>query len=385
MTASIYLPQIMRIGSGASNQLADVLEELKVSKPLFITDSFMQQSGYVDRVSQSLRDAHIHFEVFSECVPDPTTDSVAAGLLKWREGDYDCVVALGGGSSIDSAKAIAVLAIHGGLMRDYKVPNPVPKSIPIVAIPTTAGTGSEATRATIVTDCETQEKMLCMGIGLMPSAALVDFELTMTMPYRLTADTGIDTLCHAMEAYVSKKASSFTDTVALASMSAVARNIRTACNEPDNSEIRETMMLAATQGGMAFSNSSVTLIHGMSRPIGAFFHVPHGMSNAMLMPAVTEYSLPGATKRYADCAYAMGFASVSDSEQRAGKLLIDGLYALNSDLDVPSPKAFGIEKNEYFSLLSTMAEQALASGSPNNNPRVPEIIDIEQLYRAVWE
>lgn len=385
MTASIYLPQIMHIGSGASNRLAGTLEELQVSKPLFITDPFMLECGFVDRVSQTLRDANIDFGIFSECVPDPTTDSVAAGLVKWQEGNYDCVVALGGGSSIDSAKAIAVLAIHGGLMRDYKVPNPVPKSVPIIAIPTTAGTGSEATRATIITDCETQEKMLCMGIGLMPSAALVDFELTMTMPYRLTADTGIDTLCHAMEAYVSKKANSFTDTVALASMSAVARHIRTACNEPDNREIRETMMLAATQGGMAFSNSSVTLIHGMSRPIGAFFHVPHGMSNAMLMPAVTEFSLLGTTRRYADCAYAMGFAKASDGEQRAGKLLIDGLYALNNDLAVPSPKAFGIDNNEYFSLLSTMAEQALASGSPNNNPRVPEAADIEQLYRTVWE
>ncbi len=384
MTASIYLPQIMRVGAAASRQLAEVLDELQVSKPLFITDPFILQSGYVERVSQSLEDAGIDFGVFSDCVPDPTTDSIAAGLAKWRAGDYDCVVALGGGSSIDSAKAIAVLAQHGGQMRDYKAPNPVPRGVPIIAIPTTAGTGSEATRVTIVTDCETQEKMLCMGIGLMPSAALVDFELTMTMPYRLTADTGIDTLCHAMEAYVSKKATAFTDTIALASMSAVARNLRTACKEPDNREIRELMMLAATQGGMAFSNSSVTLIHGMSRPIGAFFHVPHGMSNAMLMPAVTEFSLPGATQRYADCSRAMGFSQVIDSDQTAGKLLIDGLYALNHDLDVPSPKVFGIAEDDYFSGLETMAEQALASGSPNNNPKVPDAKDIETLYQSVW-
>lgn len=384
MTASIYLPQIMRIGSGASNDLASVLKELAVTRPLIVTDPFMQQCGYVERITDKLATEGVEFGVFSECVADPTTDSIGDGLTSWHQGDYDCVVALGGGSSIDSAKAIAVLACHGGHMRDYKAPNPVPIGVPIIAIPTTAGTGSEATRVTIITDCENQEKMLCMGYGLMPSAALVDFELTMSMPYRLTADTGIDSLCHSMEAYVSKKANAFTDSIALASMAAIASNIRTACEEPDNKAVREAMMLAATQGGMAFSNSSVTLIHGMSRPIGAFFHVPHGMSNAMLMPAVTQFSLQGATSRYADCSRAMGFSSHTDNEASAGRLLIDGLFKLNKDLSVPSPKDFGIEEKSYFSSVETMAQQALASGSPNNNPRIPIASEIERLYQAIW-
>jgi alcohol dehydrogenase class IV len=187
-----------------------------------------------------------------------------------------------------------------------------------------------------------------------------------------------------MEAYVSKKANAFTDNVALAAMTAITGNIRRACDEPDNRPVREAMMLAATWGGIAFSNASVTLIHGMSRPIGAFYHVPHGMSNAMLMPAITEFSLPGAPKRYADCARAMGFASGSDSDSVAGAALVAGLYQLNKDLSVPSPGVFGIDQQQYFDSVSTMAEQALASGSPNNNPRVPTALEIEQLYRAVW-
>ena len=385
MTASsIYLPRILRIGAGVSSQLAEVLLEMGLSSPMIVSDPFMAQCGYVDKIASGLEKSNVEFGTFTDCVADPTTDSIAAAMESWQQGDFDSVVALGGGSSIDTAKALAVLAVHGGKMRDYKAPNPVPIGVPIIAIPTTAGTGSEATRVTVVTDTETQEKMMCLGSGLMPTAALVDYELTMTMPYRLTADTGIDSLCHAMEAYISRKANAFTDTIALASMSSIARNIRIACDNPDNKVAREAMMLAATQGGIAFSNSSVTLIHGMSRPLGAFFHVPHGLSNAMLMPAVTEYSLPGSVSRYAECARAMDLASLSDSDADAGIKLLDGLYRLNSDLQVPSPKTFGISETDYADVITTMAEQALASGSPNNNPLIPEQFDIEQLYRKVW-
>ena len=385
MTASsIYLPRILRIGAGVSSQLAEVLLEMGLSSPMIVSDPFMAQCGYVDKIASGLEKSNVEFGTFTDCVADPTTDSIAAAMESWQQGNFDSVVALGGGSSIDTAKALAVLAVHGGKMRDYKAPNPVPIGVPIIAIPTTAGTGSEATRVTVVTDTETQEKMMCLGSGLMPTAALVDFELTMTMPYRLTADTGIDSLCHAMEAYISRKANAFTDTIALASMSSIARNIRIACDNPDNKAAREAMMLAATQGGIAFSNSSVTLIHGMSRPLGAFFHVPHGLSNAMLMPAVTEYSLPGSVSRYADCARAMDLASVSDSDADPGTKLLDGLYRLNSDMQVPSPKTFGISETDYADVITTMAEQALASGSPNNNPLIPEQFDIEQLYRKVW-
>ena len=385
MSSAIFLPKIMRIGAGASAELPAVLAESGLRRPLLITDPFIAGCGHLEKLQCCLDEAGIDYGVFADCVPDPTTDSVAAAVAQWQRGDYDTVVALGGGSSIDTAKAAAVLARHGGQMRDYQAPLPVPAGVPIIAIPTTAGTGSEATRVTVITDTDNREKMMCLGVGLMPVAALVDFELTMAMPYRLSADTGIDSLCHAMEAYVSRRANHFTDPIALAAMAAIAGNIRTVCAEPDNRPAREAMMLAATQGGMAFSNASVTLIHGMSRPLGAFFHVPHGMSNAMLMPAVTAYSLAGASRRYADCARAMGFAGAADSDSAAGEKLLAGLYSLNSDLQVPSPAAFGIDSDDYFSMIATMAEQALASGSPANNPLVPGQQQIEQLYRTVFD
>lgn len=382
--SAIYLPKILRVGPGSSRELAELLAELGLEAPLLVTDPFIVECGYLGRLSAVLDAAGIDYGVFADCVPDPTTDSVSAGVDCWQQGNYDSVVAIGGGSSIDTAKAIAVLARHGGQMRDYRAPNPVPSGYPIIAIPTTAGTGSEATRVTVVTDTDSQEKMMCLGLGLMPVAALVDYELTLTMPYRLTADTGIDSLCHAMEAYVSRKANPFTDTIALAAMSAVSRNIRTACEQADNLQARAAMMLAATQGGMAFSNASVTLIHGMSRPMGAFFHVPHGLSNAMLMPAVTEYSLPGAVVRYADCARSMGLANGYDDDILAGEKLVAGLYQLNKDLQVPSPKVFGIEEGHYYSSIDTMVDQALASGSPNNNPLIPSADNIKDLYKKIW-
>jgi alcohol dehydrogenase class IV len=384
MVANINLPRILRVGGGASQELVATLAELGLSRPLLVTDPFMVECGYSARLLAPLDEAAVAYGVFSECVPDPTTDSVYACLAVLREGGYDSVVALGGGSSLDTAKAAAVLAQRDGIMRDYKVPYHIDSGLPIIAIPTTAGTGSEATRVAVITDTETQEKMLCMGLGLMPVAALVDYELTLTMPYRLTADTGIDSLCHALEAYVSRKANPFTDSVALTAMRSIYRNIRTACKQPDNHQAREAMMLGATQGGIAFANASVTLVHGMSRPVGALFHVPHGMSNAMLLPEVTAWSVGHAVQRYAHSARYMGIAEEADDDHVALDKLVAGLYRLNSDLDVPSPGHYGIKKSDWFDSLELMAEQALDSGSPANNPRIPDAREIVELYKNVW-
>lgn len=384
MSANINLPRILRVGAGASDHLAPTLMHLGLSQPLLVTDPFMQECGYLERVVNGLEAAAISYGVFADCVPDPTTDSVDRGLAALAAGNYDCLVALGGGSSIDTAKAVAAMADRDGPMREYKVPHLIDTGLPVIAIPTTAGTGSEATHAAVITDSETNEKMLCSGLGFMPVAALVDFELTLTMPYRLTADTGIDSLCHALEAYVSRKASPFTDGIALTAMSTIYRNIRTACAEPDNRAAREAMMLAATQGGMAFSNSSVTLIHGMSRPIGGLFHVPHGLSNAMLLPEVTAWSVDAAPERYAAATRVMGLADDSDTDAVALSKLTEGLRQLNADLSVPSPGEFGIGEAAWTGSLELMAEQAIASGSPANNPRIPEAGEIIELYQRVW-
>jgi alcohol dehydrogenase class IV len=383
--ASIALPRIMRVGGGASREIGAVLQGLGLNRPLIVTDKFLLSHGQVGRLKTALGSSGIAAEVFADTVPDPTVATVEAGLAALKAGDFDCVVGFGGGSPIDSAKAIAVLGRHGGAMHDYKAPHQMDRpGLPIIAVPTTAGTGSEATRFTVITDETTDEKMLCIGLAFLPVAALVDYELTLTKPLRLTADTGVDALTHAIEAYVSRRANPFSDSLALAAMKAIATNLRTVCREPDNRPAREAMMLAATQAGIAFSNASVALVHGMSRPIGAFFHVPHGLSNAMLLPVVTAFSAGAALGRYADCARAMGVASEHDADEPAVSNLLQELAQLNLDLSVPSPRAYGIDERRWQELLPVMAGQALASGSPANNPRIPSASEIEDLYRQVW-
>ena len=364
MNLSAWLPQRLIVEANAVAQLPAVLNEFSLTSPLIITDSFIKECGYLARVTDILSQAGFSHGEFTDCVPDPTTDSVGAALAMFRQGNFDCVIGFGGGSSIDTAKAVSVLAQHGGEMKDYKAPNQVPIGVPIFAIPTTAGTGSEASRVTVVTDVESGEKMMCAGAGLLPRAAFVDYTFTLSMPPRLTADTALDSLCHAIEAYVSRKANTLADGFALQAMQLITHWLPVIWQEPDNQQGRESLMYAATLGGLAFSNSSVTLIHGMSRPLGAFFHVPHGMSNAMLLTEVTRFSLAHASARYRECAIIMGFAAEHDDEVRAGEKLVAGLSDLVRMTQVPTPGEFGIDKETWSSSMNTMAEQALASGSP---------------------
>jgi alcohol dehydrogenase class IV len=384
MIAKIAVPRILRIGSGAFAETREVLETLGLHRPLIVTDPNLRKRGLARALAEHLRPLG-EARIYSETVSDPTVASVEAGVKFLEDGDHDCVIGLGGGSSIDTAKAIAVLAVHGGKMRDYKAPHDQREAgFPIIAIPTTAGTGSEATRFTIITDEVTEEKMLCIGLAYLPQAAIVDFELSMTKPMRLTADTGVDSLTHAIEAYVSRRANPFADCFALSAMKAIWTNLPSACFEPGNRTSREAMMLAATQAGIAFSNSSVALVHGMSRPIGARFHVPHGMSNAMLLPIVTGFSISGALDRYADCARVMGIAAADTLDKDAAGELVENLRELNRKLKVPTPAEFGIDRRAWDENIASMVRQAIASGSPANNPRVPSAGEIEELYREVW-
>ena len=389
MIAALVSPRHLLVGGGAVAQTADVLRKFGLSRPLVVTDPFMVSSGLVRRCLDPLAAAGIAADVFSDTVPEPTDTVIEAGVARLA-AVHDCLIGFGGGSPIDTAKAIAILA-HGREsgagqhMRDFKVPaTNDAAALPVIAIPTTAGTGSEATRFTVITDTLHGEKMLIAGMAALPLAAIVDYELTFTVPKRITADTGVDSLTHALEAFVSRRANPFSDTQALAAMRLIGANLRTAYAEPGNARAREAMMLGAMLAGIAFTNSSVALVHGMSRPIGAHFHVPHGLSNAMLLPAITSFGLEAAPSRYAAAAREIGMADPSDTDDVAAARLADGLIALNRDLDVPTPAAFGLDKREWDAKLGLMARQAIASGSPANNPRVPTEAEIVSLYNVVW-
>ncbi|HEY4174888.1 MAG TPA: iron-containing alcohol dehydrogenase, partial [Rhodopila sp.] len=328
ITMNFASPRLLLVSAGAVRQVAEVLGKFGLSRPLVVTDPFMVASGHVRNCLDPLGAAGLVVSVFSDTVPDPTDTVIEAGVALLNKGDFDCLIGFGGGSPIDTAKAMAILAAGGGKMRDYKAPFAADKgALPVIAIPTTAGTGSECTRFTVITDTERDEKMLIAGLGALPLAALVDYELTYSVPPRTTADTGVDSLTHALEAFVSKRANPVSDALALSAMGLIGANIRTAYAEPRNAAAREAMMLGATEAGLAFSNSSVALVHGMSRPIGAHFHVPHGLSNAMLLPAITRFSVPGAEARYAEASRRIGFAAAADGDGTAAAKLITGLEA----------------------------------------------------------
>ncbi|NLR72611.1 iron-containing alcohol dehydrogenase [Novosphingobium sp. ERN07] len=383
--AAINLPRIIRVGGGALAELPAAMGQCGFNRPFVVTDGFLVQSGMAAKLVGVLEAAGMAVTLFSDTVPDPTVAVVEKALDALVWSGSDCVIGFGGGSPIDTAKVIAAIALNPRPIPSLKAPVQTDDGgLPIIAVPTTAGTGSEATKFTIVTDEATSEKMLCAGLAFLPTIAIVDFELTMGKPARLTADTGIDSLTHAIEAYVSKKANPFSDAMAISAMKLIAPNIRTACAEPGNRAAREAMMVGAHHAGIAFSNASVALVHGMSRPVGAFFHVPHGLSNAMLLPAVTAFSAASALGRYADCARAMGVAGEAEGDQAAVARLLEELAALNCDLSVPTPRSHGISQERWLEVAPEMARQAIASGSPGNNPRVADAGEIERLYAEVF-
>lgn len=378
-------PRIMRVGGGTLESISEVLMSLGLRRPLVLTDQFLVSTGTAERLADLLAVAGLQAQIFADTVPDPTTESVSAAVKVAREHDADSVIGLGGGSPMDTAKAVALLARRPGEMSDYKAPlqNRGP-ALPTIAIPTTAGSGSEATQFTIITDSVTKEKMLCTGPAFLPVAAIVDYELTMSMPARLTADTGIDALTHAVEAYVSRRANPFSDGLCLSAISTIGTHLHRAVADGADREARAAMMQAATQAGIAFSNSSVALVHGMSRPIGAHFHVAHGLSNAMLFPAVTEFSLSSAITRYADCARAFGAATSDDTDEVAGAAFVTALKRLCAELEVPTPHEYGIDASTWSAKIPTMVAQAIASGSPSNNPRQATDREIADIYSAIY-
>ena len=382
MIAQFNVPATVITGAGASRELAPQLLRLGARRILLVTDAFMESSGLAEVFVRAMEGAGIRVALFSGVQPDPSDANVRDGLRVYVGKQCDAIVALGGGSPIDAAKAIAVLATNSEPLSQYQGYHKVQKSgAPLVVIPTTAGTGSEVTKVAVITDTARDVKMMMLDRHFLPTVALVDFELTLSMPPALTAHVGVDTLTHGIEAYVSRKATALTDPLALTCIRLVAQHLETAWREPTNRTAREGMMLAATLGGMAFANSSVALVHGMSRPIGAVFHVPHGLSNAVLLPAVTRFSLVGAVERYATVARTMGLATGADSAAVAGEKLLVGLAALNARLAVPRLGGCkGVTRERFDTLKAKMAIDALASGSPGNNPVVPTAEQIVAIY-----
>lgn len=383
---AIHFPPSILIGGGARREVVAQLQRYLIQRVLLVTDVGMMQLGPPREIAALLDDAGISVTIFDGVQPDPTDLNVTDGLALYRANGCQAVVAVGGGSPIDAAKAINVLTTNSPPLRQYAGYHKILRAgAPLIAIPTTAGTGSEATKVAVITDTAQNEKMMILSVHLVPTAALVDYELTLSMPPALTAAVGVDTLTHGIEAYVSRKANGMTDPLALACVELVTKHLRTAFREPNNHDARAGMMLAACQGGMAFANSSVGLVHGMSRPLGAIFHVPHGLSNAVLLPTVTQFSWRASVERYAKIARLLGCCPFQTPDEHAAESLVEGLQQLNSELNVPRLRfCRGVDEARFRMSLTKMAADALASGSPQNNPRVPTAEEIVALYEAAW-
>jgi alcohol dehydrogenase class IV len=386
MTTMFNVPSTIIIDGGASAEVGIQVKRFKALKALLVTDAFMVDCGLAGKISDTIKKEGIDVEIFSGVQPDPTDLNVREGLDVFQKTNCQVIVGLGGGSSMDCAKMISVMTANEEPLRQYaglhKVVN---KGVPVIVIPTTAGTGAEVTKVVVIGDTERDVKMMMLDLNIMADVALVDYELTMTCTPSLTANVGVDTLVHAVEAYVSKKSNPMTDPIALSAIHLVSRHLLNAFKEPNNTEAREGMMLAALQGGISFSNSSVCLVHGMSRPIGALYHVPHGLSNAVLFPDVTEFSISGASERYATVARTMGLASEKDSNDAACKALVKGLKKLNKDLHVPRlSDVVEVDWAAFYQKVEKMANDSIDSGSPANNPVVPTAEQIIEIYHAAW-
>tara|TARA_B100000700_G_scaffold250896_1_gene281724 strand:- start:3612 stop:4769 length:1158 start_codon:yes stop_codon:yes gene_type:complete len=382
------VPRYLQIGKGSLNQLPEIIKILgSIKSLLIVTDKQMVQFGYVKKLQEVLSKGGLKSDVFDDTIPDPTDKVVLKGIEVLEKNQNDAVIGFGGGSPIDTAKAIAVLSKYSRDIQDYKPPGTFDKKgLPIIAIPTTAGTGSEVTHHSVIIDTRTNnlEKISCRGEGFVPIVSIIDYELTLSKPRRLTIDSAIDTLTHGIEAYVSKKATLFSDRMALDTIRLVTENIYAVDKNPKDLKAREGLMLAATLGGLAFSNASICLVHGMSRPLGSNFKVPHGLSNAMLLPTITEFSVEHAKSRYAECSRAGKFALLEDNDEVACKKLLSGLYKINKDFEVPSMKNFGIDQKNFEEQLENMATDAEISGAPNLNPRVPSVKEMIDLYGEAW-
>ena len=322
--------------------------------------------------------------IFDGITGEPTVEMINAGVAAYHDNSCDHVIGIGGGSALDSAKAIAAMSSLGGNIADYMGREIDGEFPPVALIPTTAGTGSEATKFTIITDAEKDIKMLLKGDKLLPDLAVLDYSYTISAPKSVTAATGMDALTHAIESYTSRKANPLTDTFALSALKRIFANLPTAYNDPENEAAREQMLLAAYEAGVCINNASVTIVHGMSRPIGALFHVPHGISNAMLDIKCLGFAAQGAPEKFAEAARTIG-ATDSVDDSAAAQDFLTALEKLCREVEIPTLAEYGVDRERFFSVMDKMADDALASGSPANTIREVTKRDILDIYASLWD
>ena len=377
------IPNHTVVGTNVLGEAAPLLKKMG-NKAFIVTGRHVAVSDMMKQLTALLDENGIGCVIFDGITGEPTDTMIENGVEMLKSSGCDFIIGIGGGSPLDSAKAIAAMAVNEGSIADYNGKEITGEILPLAAIPTTAGTGSEATKFTVITDSEKGIKMLLKGDVLVPKLAIVDSSFTVGAPKSVTSATGLDALTHAVEAYTSRKAFSMTDTLAVSAVKRIMKYLPIAYKEPDNSLAREQMSIAALEAGICINNSSVTIVHGMSRPIGALFHVPHGMSNAMLLKECLSFAVSGAYEKFANLGRETGAASGSDSDETAAEKFIDSLQNICDVCEIPTLEQYGIDRDEYYSKISKMATDAVASGSPANTVKEVTVDDCIEIYKKLY-
>lgn len=377
------IPNHTVVGTNVLGEAAPLLKKMG-NKAFIVTGRHVAVSDMMKQLTALLDENGIDCVIFDGITGEPTDTMIENGVEMLKSSGCDFIIGIGGGSPLDSAKAIAAMAVNEGSIADYNGKEITGEILSLAAIPTTAGTGSEATKFTVITDSEKEIKMLLKGDVLVPKLAIVDSSFTVGAPKSVTSATGLDALTHAVEAYTSKKAFSMTDTLAVSAVKRIMKYLPIAYKEPDNSLAREQMSIAALEAGICINNSSVTIVHGMSRPIGALFHVPHGMSNAMLLKECLSFAVSGAYEKFANLGRETGVASDSDSDETAAEKFIDSLQSICDVCEIPTLEQYGIDRDEYYSKISKMATDAVASGSPANTVKEVTVDDCIEIYKKLY-
>lgn len=377
------IPNHTVVGTNVLGEAAPLFKKMG-NKAFIVTGRHVAVSDMMKQLTALLDENGIDCVIFDGITGEPTDTMIENGVEMLKSSGCDFIIGIGGGSPLDSAKAIAAMAVNEGSIADYNGKEITGEILPLAAIPTTAGTGSEATKFTVITDSEKGIKMLLKGDVLVPKLAIVDSSFTVGAPKSVTSATGLDALTHAVEAYTSRKAFSMTDTLAVSAVKRIMKYLPIAYREPDNSLAREQMSIAALEAGICINNSSVTIVHGMSRPIGALFHVPHGMSNAMLLKGCLSFAVSGAYEKFANLGRETGVASDFDSDETAAEKFIDSLQNICDVCEIPTLEQYGIDRDEYYSKISKMATDAVASGSPANTVKEVTVDDCIEIYKKLY-
>ena len=388
----VRFPRGVHFGLGVSEKVGEIAKSYGGKRIFIVTDRMLKTSGIIEKIKQILNKSGLQPVVYDGVVTEPTTQQVEEGLAIYKKEDCDVIIALGGGACLDAGKGIAVLATNGGRLQDYEGRGKirVPKA-PLICVPTTAGTGSEVSWGAVITDTERKVKFIVHSPLNIPEEAIEDPLLTLSMPPSITASSGMDALTHAIEGFISAReanqgfgTSPLIQYFALPAIELIGKNLRQAWANGRDIEARSNMLMGQLLAGFTFANNGTTLAHGMARPLGAYFHIPHGLANAICLPRVMEFTWIAVPDKFARIAGAMGEEVSGLSQNAAAQKAVEAVSKLAEEIQVPKLRDL-VKEEDFRKVVVQMAKDGLASGTPQVNPRSPNEKEVVELFNLIYD